>query len=179
MSARIGFDHGQKEGLDRGARRRPKIGLGRSPVKGVADPSGLHQRQLQREIAALFREKQQSLTAITGICARFQKASLGQTAQDGTKALLGDPEHVEQIRDRNARLTHHEMQNAMVRATQPIYFQHRVGIAHEVPVGKEQQFDHPVVEIGSGGVRHIGPCDGCGIRSVSLTYFAGGRQPRT
>jgi len=70
--------------------------------------------------------------------------------EDAAERLLGDLEHVEQFGDLHAGIAIDEMQHAMMGAAEVELLQHLVGVADEIAIGEEQQFDQ--IEIGLGGL---------------------------
>jgi hypothetical protein len=55
--------------------------------------------------------------------------------------LVGDPEDVEQLRDRHTRISADEMHHAVMRAAEAVVAENLVRVGHEIPIGEEEQFD--------------------------------------
>src|SRR5262249_31166905 len=99
------------------------------------------------------------------------------------KRLLGDLQDVEQVCNLHARVAVDKMQHAMVRAAKSKLLQHLVGVADEVAIGEEQEFDEVpdrLRRLGTcrlrrgarpAGCRHAGVSHGPSFRSAILTYF--------
>jgi hypothetical protein len=72
--------------------------------------------------------------------------------------LLGDAQDVEELGDGQARIAVDEVQHPVVGPAEAVIRQDPVGIAHEIPVGEEQELDQVVAAEG----RRCGARDGLG-----------------
>jgi len=129
-------DHAEQE-LARAVRRRRA-----HAVQRAGDARGLQSRQLRHQGLALGRGEKKTLPPVVVAGLLDNIALVEKLFQNTPERLLGDPQHVEQIGDLQARITGHEMDHAVVGAAKPELLQHVIGVADEVPVGEKQQFDN-------------------------------------
>ena len=79
--------------------------------------------------------------------------------------LLGDPQHLEQIGDFQSGIAIDEMQHPMMRPAEAEGLELMVGVADEVAIGEEQEFDDVPAQVGrrrNGSVRLASPGVGGG-----------------
>jgi len=65
-----------------------------------------------------------------------------QLLEYAAERLLRDLENVQQLGDLHAGVAVDEMQDPVMRAAEPEFGQHVIGIADEVAIGKEQQLNN-------------------------------------
>jgi hypothetical protein len=105
-------------------------------------------------------------------------AVVDQLAEDAREALFGDLQDVEEVGHRHAGLEVHEVQDAVVCPPEPLPFQQRVRVAHEVAVGEvEQAHDVEGQVVGAGRRIYVSlvdiysaGCHHCLIRLPSAPY---------
>jgi hypothetical protein len=127
----------------------------------AGEAARLQQRKIPRECLALGREIEQSLAAVGSPGFLKHVAVLNEVAQYAPKALLGDFQNVEEIRDTHTGMTVDEMQHAMVRAAEAKAGEQFIGVADEIPVRKKQQLDQVIGGTAGAFVRRIGEASGC------------------
>ena len=94
------------------------------------------------------------MAAVLGAGARLDEAVGDELLEHPVEALLGDLQDLQQFGDRQARLAAHEMEHAVMRAAETVGFEQPVGVADEVAIGEEKQFDQVVHRRGAGGGVH-------------------------
>jgi len=104
-------------------------------------PSSDSARELHRQGLAFRRDVEQALAAVVGALLLHHVALIDELLEHAAERLLGDFQHVEQLRNLHAGIAVDEMQHPMVRAPEAQLRQHVVGVADEVAVGEEQQLD--------------------------------------
>src|SRR5262249_40181682 len=62
-------------------------------------------------------------------------------AEHPVQALLGNPQDAEQLANRYQRVAADEMDDAMMGAAEPIFFEDRIRLRGEVAIGEEQELD--------------------------------------
>jgi hypothetical protein len=131
--ALVGVDHREQE-LGGGAAR-----LRRQLVHDFQQTGGLQRSKFAREFRALRGQVEEALAAIDDAGARLDEAALDELLEDAVEALLGDPQYVEQRRDREARAAIDEMEHAVMRSAKAVIFKEPVSVAHEIAVGEKKQ----------------------------------------
>ena len=94
-----------------------------------------------REVRTFFRHAQPPLAAIVDPRLLRDPAFVDELLQHAGKALLGDLQHLQQVRHPQARIAVDEVENAVMRPAQSELGKHRVRLPREVAIGKEQQLD--------------------------------------
>jgi hypothetical protein len=135
MRTLIGIDHRHQKPY-----RRLVSVLGQL-VQRARKSLRLQTREILRQAPASRRRKQKPLSAVDDARPLFDEILVEQVLQHARQALFGDPQNVEQFGDGKSRLPIDEMQHAVMRAPKRQSFQQAIGIADEVSIGKEQQFD--------------------------------------
>ena len=125
-------------------RRRAVARAGPAFVQGAGEAPGLQKREVAREGFALDRQIEQPLAAVSGPGLLSHVAVVNEVAQYAAKALLGDLQDIEQVRDAHAGMAIDEMKHAMVRAAEAEPGKQFVGVADEVAIGEEQKLDQIV-----------------------------------
>ena len=78
---------------------------------------------------------------VDGAGAHFDIALVAQFLEHAIEALFGDLQNVEQFGDGEAWAAADKMQDAVMRAAKAVIFEQPVGVADEIPIGEEQEFD--------------------------------------
>ena len=134
-SAAVGIDHRRQKFARRVMRAGTKI------IERARNAFGLQLRETHRERLALFGRIKQPLAPVALAFFLQNVAFVDELLEDAAERLLGDAQNVQQVRDLDAGIAIDEMQHPMVGAAKAKFGQNIVGIADEVPVGKEQKLD--------------------------------------
>ena len=109
--------------------------------EGRADAPDLRLAQPLGQRPALLGRVEQPLPAVDRSGHLLDEPGIDQLLEDAAEALLGDLQDVEEIGDANPGMAVHEMDDAVMRATEAVAAKHLVGIGDEVAVGEEEQLD--------------------------------------
>src|SRR5262249_18426418 len=133
--ALLRVDHRGKEPARRLVCIRSKLG------ERPRDACRLQSGELHGQGLAFRRHVKQPLTAIVGALLLQHVTLVDQLLEYAAKRLLRDLENVQQLGDLHAGVAVDEMQDPVMRAAEPEFGQHIIGIADEVAIGKEQELD--------------------------------------
>ena len=128
-------NHGEKKAADR------LLCIGASGAKGFSKPGDLQLGQLAGQRLSFLRNVQQAFATIREPSLLNDVALIDQLLQDAGQGLLGDLQYIQQIGDAKSRISTDEMQDAVMGAAKPVALKDSIGIAGEIAIGEEQQFN--------------------------------------
>jgi len=98
---------------------------------------------LALQFPARRRQGQVALAPVVLTDGRDHQPLVNQVAEHSVQRLLGDLQDIEQPGHRDPRTAVDEVDRPVMRPAQPALCQHRVRIAREIAIGKEQKLDAP------------------------------------
>ena len=116
--------------------RLPSAG---SACMAAAMRLGLGRGQGFEQVSALGSGIEQPLATVGFPSFLLDIAVIDELPQDARQALLGDLEDIEEIGDGHTGAQVHEVEDPVVGATKSLLFEHVVGIADEIAIGKKEQ----------------------------------------
>src|SRR5262245_48773708 len=105
------------------------------------DPLRLQRREPERQGLSLWCHIQEALTAILLTLPLQHITLIDELFEHTAERLFRDVEDLKQIRHLHAGVAIDEMQHPMMGAPETKFQKYFVGIADEVTIGEEQQFD--------------------------------------
>ena len=105
------------------------------------DPLGLEAGEFHGQRFALGRGIKKALPAVAFALLLQHVALIHQLLQHPAERLFGDVEDIQQVGDLDAGMAGHEMHDPMMRAAESEFRKRLIGIADEIAIGEEQQFD--------------------------------------
>src|SRR6478752_5195825 len=139
----VAVDHCAQEALDGLGILRRHLGERPGNARGLEAGELLHQR------LALRCRKQQALAAIIVASLLHDIALVQELLEHAAERLLGDAQDVEEVGDLEPGIAIDKVHDAMMGAAEAERLQLLVGIADEIAIGEEQQFDDIPAQIAS------------------------------
>src|SRR5215216_1158528 len=149
-----------EQGGEKPARRvvRARAEVGQRP----RNPRGLQPGELHGQGFAFRGDVKKALAPVVLAFLLHHVALLDELLEDAAQRLFGDLQHDQEIGHLHAGVAVDEMQDAVVGPPEGESRKHFIGIADEVAVGKEQEFDQVPDRLVQSG-RRFGPRWGCAV----------------
>ena len=105
------------------------------------EPSRLNEGEPQRQPLAVRRRVELPTATIQGPSPDLDEVLVDEFAQYAVEALLGDPQDLQELGDREPRPSADKIEDSMMSAPEPISFEQPIGVSDEIAVGEKEQFD--------------------------------------
>ena len=120
---------------------KPRDGTDAGNAISGGDPGPLRRRQKPLQFTAAVRQLQKALPAVIGAATLRDKPLPHELAQYSAQALFRDAQNAKQFADRHLRVAADEMHDPVMRPSETLLREYRVGLRGKVPVCEEQQLD--------------------------------------
>ena len=120
---------------------KPPDGTDAGSAISGGDPGPLRRRQKPLQFTTAVRKLQKSLPAVVGATTLRDKPLPYELAQYSVQALFRDAQNAKQFADRHLRVAANKMHDPVMRPSETVLREYRVGLRGKVPVRKEQQLD--------------------------------------
>jgi hypothetical protein len=129
------IDHRLKEGPRRG--KAPIAQL----LERQSEPPRLNHGQPQRQALAVRRRIKLPASAIQRPGSDLDEVLVDEFPQHAVEALLGDPQYLQKLGDRQPRPPADKIENAMMSASKSVSLEQPIGVADKIAIGEKEQLD--------------------------------------
>ena len=106
-----------------------------------SEPPRLNEGESQRQPLAVRRRVELPAATIEGAGSNLDEVLVDEFSQHAVQALLGDPQYLQKLGDRQPRPPADKIEDAMMGAPKSISFEQPIGVADEIAIGEKEQFD--------------------------------------